>query len=442
MSTEEKSVQKRKVFGWVMYDFANSAFATTILAVIFNQYFATVVAGGEKGVVLFGFHLHGASLFTFSVALSMALSACLSPFLGAIADASGSKKRFLMVFCYTALVFTGLLYFVHEGDTWMGAGFFIIANIGFAAGNVFYNAFLPEIATPKNIGWISGLGWAWGYIGGGTLLAINLIMLKYPAWLAFPQGTFTVQDCFLSVSVWWLIFSLPTFLFLKEKGGETVFVSKSDYFRTGYRRLVHTLRRIRSFKELTKFLVAYLIYNDAIETVIVMASIFGAEVLGMRTDEIILFFLMVQGIAFIGSLVFGFLADAVGSKRTVMVSLIVWSVIVLWAFRLGIFWAPKTEYWILGGLVGMVLGGSQAASRSLQGLLTPAANSAEFFAFYGISGKFASIFGPLTYGVLIAITGSVQSGILSVLLFFVVGMILLWTVDEKKGMEEKEHPVL
>ena len=442
MFTQQKSVQKREVFGWVMYDFANSAFATTILAVIFNQYFATVVAGGEKGVELFGVHLHGASLFTFSVALSMALSACLSPFLGAIADASGSKKPFLMVFCYTALIFTGLLYFVQEGRYWIGACFFIIANLGFAAGNVFYNAFLPEITTPKNIGWISGLGWAWGYIGGGMLLAINLIMLKYPAWLGFPQGTFTVQDCFLSVSLWWFIFSLPTFLLLKERSGETVLVPRSDYFRMGYRRLVHTLRRIRSFKELTKFLVAYLIYNDGIETVIVMASIFGADVLGMKTDEIILFFLMVQGIAFIGSLVFGFLADAVGSKKTVMASLVIWSVIVLWAFRLGLFWAPKTEYWILGGLVGMVLGGSQAASRSLQGLLTPTANSAEFFAFYGISGKFASVFGPVTYGLLIALTGSVQSGILSVLLFFVVGMVLLWTVDEKKGMEEKEHPVL
>src|SRR5512139_2846247 len=143
-------VQKREIFGWVMYDFANSAFATTILAVIFNQYFATVVAGGEKGVDLFGVHLHGASLFTFSVALSMALSACISPFLGAIADASGSKKRFLMAFCYTAVAFTGLLYFVQEGRYWIGACFFIFANIGFAAGNVFYNAFLPEITTPKN----------------------------------------------------------------------------------------------------------------------------------------------------------------------------------------------------------------------------------------------------------------------------------------------------
>jgi UMF1 family MFS transporter len=187
--------------------------------------------------------------------------------------------------------------------------------------------------------------------------------------------------------------------------------------------------------------VAFLIYNDGIETVIVMASIFGAEVLGMETGELILFFLMIQGIAFFGSLIFGFLADAIGNKKTVMISLVIWSLIVVWAFRLGILWDPKTEYWILGALAGIVLGGSQAASRSLQGIFTPDANSAEFFGFFAVSGKFASVFGPLIYGILIAITRSVQSGILSVLLFFVIGMAILWTVDEKKGVEEKQKPV-
>jgi len=426
----------------VMYDFANSAFATTILAVIFNQYFATVVAGGERGVNLFGFHLHGASFFTFSISLSMVISVVFSPFLGAVADTSGSKKRFLMAFCYTAVLFTGLLYFVHAGDYWMGAIFFIIANIGFSEGNVFYNAFLPEISADQNIGRISGLGWALGYIGGGALLAINLIMLKYPEWLGFPVGYFTVHDCFLSVALWWLIFSLPTFLFLRERTQESPLSSERSYFQEGYRRLQHTLRRIKTFRELTKFLVAYLIYNDGIETVIVMASIFGAEVLGMETGEIILFFLMIQGIAFFGSLVFGFLADAIGNKETIMISLGIWSLIVLWAFRLGIFWNPKTEYWILGVLAAIVLGGSQAASRSLQGIFAPDANSAEFFAFFGVSGKFASVFGPLIYGILIAITGSVRSGILSVLLFFIAGMAILWTVNEKKGREEKQKPII
>jgi UMF1 family MFS transporter len=436
------SVQKREIFGWAMYDFANSAFATTILAVIFNQYFATVVAGGARGVKLFGFQLHGASFFTFTVSISMALSALFSPFLGAVADAYGSKKRFLMVFCFAGVLFSGLLYFVHAGDYWMGAIFFIIANIGFAEGNVFYNAFLPEISTEQNIGRISGLGWALGYIGGGALLAINLIMLKYPEWIGFPSGYFSVQDCFLSVAFWWLLFALPIFLFLKERAKRSASAFQANYFREGYRRLQYTFRRIKTFRELTKFLVAFLIYNDGIETVIVMASIFGADVLGMETGEIILFFLMIQGIAFFGSLIFGFLADAIGNKRTVMISLGIWALIVLWAFRLGILWDPKTEFWILGVLAALVMGGSQAASRSLQGIFTPDANSAEFFAFFGVSGKFASIFGPLIYGILIAITGSVQSGILSVLLFFIAGMVILWTVNEKRGMEERQRPVL
>jgi UMF1 family MFS transporter len=435
-------VQKREIFGWAMYDFANSAFATTILAVIFNQYFATVVAGGERGIAFFGFRLHGASFFTFSVALSMAISAVLAPFLGAVADASASKKRFLMVFCYIAILFTGLLYFVHAGNYWRGAIFFIIANIGFAGGNVYYNAFLPEISTDENIGRISGLGWALGYIGGGTLLAINLIMLKYPGWLGFPTGYFIVQDCFFSVAIWWFVFSLPTFLFLRERSQKVLPRFGKSYFSEGYQRLRHTFGRIKTFRELTKFLIAFLVYNDGIETVIVMASIFGVEVLGMETGEIILFFLMIQGIAFFGSLFFGFLADAIGNKKAVMISLAGWSLTVIWAFQLGIIWDPKTEYWILGGLAGVVMGGSQAASRSLQGIFTPDANSAEFFGFFAVSGKFASVFGPLIYGILIAITGSVRSGILSVLFFFIVGMAILWTVNEKRGMEEKEKPIV
>ncbi len=347
----------------------------------------------------------------------------------------------MMAFCYSAVLSTGLLYLVHAGDYWMGAIFFIVANIGFSEANVFYNAFLPEISNEQNIGRISGLGWALGYIGGGALLAINLFMLKYPESIGFAKDYFTVQDCFLSVAVWWLIFSIPTFLFLRERA-EGLSSLKGGYFKEGYRRLRQTFSRIKTFRELTKFLIAFLIYNDGIETVIVMASIFGADVLGMETSEIILFFLMIQGVAFIGSLIFGFLADAIGNKRTVMISLGIWSLIVLWAYALGIVWDPKTEYWILGVFAALVMGGSQAASRSLQGIFTPDANSAEFFAFFGVSGKFSSIFGPLIYGILIAITGSVRSGILSILIFFIVGMGILWTVDEKRGIQEKGNPIV
>ncbi len=286
-------------------------------------------------------------------------------------------------------------------------------------------------------------GWALGYIGGGLLLAINLghVEISGMAWISHRD----ISRFRTVFSRWLLVADLFTSYisaFKREGHGKNSLPLKEVIFDAGLSDVFSIpFAESRSFRELTKFLLAFLIYNDGIETVIVMASIFGAEVLGMKTNELILFFLMIQGIAFVGSMIFGFLADAIGNKRTVMISLGIWSLIVLWAFQLGIVWDPKTEYWILGVLVAIVLGGSQAASRSLQGLFTPDANSAEFFGFFAVSGKFASIFGPLIYGILIAITGSVQSGVLSVLVFFVVGMAILWTVNEKKGMEEKQKPV-
>ena len=429
--------RRREVFGWVMYDFANSAFATTIAAVIFNRYFATVVAGGEKGVDIFGIHLHGTAFYTFTVSIAMILVALSAPLLGAIADFTRSKKRFLILYCYTGVLFTSLLYFIHEGDYWLGALFSIIATVGFAGGNVFYNAFLPEIATSKTIGRISGWGFTLGYLGGGLLLVINLIMLEHPTWIGFPEGTFTVHHTFLSVSLWWGLFALPTFFGLKERkpvgsrhGGIL------PLFKIGWQRVFQTLKEIQSYRELRKFLLAFLLYNDGIQTVIIMASIFGAEVLKMETGELILYFLVIQGTAFWGSLLFGYLADWMGKKKTILLTLWVWMVVVVWAFRLGIFWDPKTEYWILGILAGLVLGGSQSVTRALAGSFIPEGKSAEFFGFFAIANKFASIFGPLTYGIILTLTGSLQNAILSLILFIGLGTFLLLRVDEKKGIEE------
>jgi UMF1 family MFS transporter len=434
-------VTEREILSWSMYDFANSAFATTILAVIFNRYFAEVVVFGRTGIRVLGIHLPGAAFFTFTVSIAMASVAISAPVLGAIADFSGRKKQFLACFCYGGVLFTGLLYFIRAGDYWLGALFFILAHIGFSGGNVFYNGFLPEISTDESIGRVSGLGWALGYFGGGTLLAINLIMLRYPQWLGFARNSFTVHHCFLSVAVWWGVFSLPLFLWVREGGRRHVLSRGETYLRVGFARVFRTLKKVGTYRELSKFLVAFLIYNDGIQTVIIMASIFGAEVLGMGTEELIVYFLMVQGTAFVGSLMFGLLADGLGNKRTILLALVVWVLVVIWAYVLGIFWSPKGEYWILGILAGMVLGGSQATSRSLQGLFTPEANSAEFFGFYAVAGKFASIFGPLLYGLILSLTGSLRKGILSLILFFVTGMIILCTVDEEKGRAEKLHPI-
>jgi len=436
-----EKVNLKEIVSWSMYDFANSAFATTILAVIFNKYFAGVVAGGEDGVNLVGYQLHGAAFFTFTVAVAMAIVALLAPMLGAIADFSGAKKKFLAVFCYTAVFFTGLLYFIGEGDYWLGALFFIIANVSFASSNVFYNALLPEITTDENIGRVSGWGWGLGYIGGGLLLLINLIMLEYPKLIGFSSGTFTVSHCFLSVSVWWGVFAIPLFLWVQERAEKRKLPAGQRYIGLGFGRLRETFHKIRNFKELTKFLVSFLIYNDGIQTVIVMASIFGDEVLQMETGELIIYFLMIQGMAFIGSLIFGYLSDWLGNKKTILISLFVWSFVVIWAFRLGIIWHPKTEYWILGVLAGLVLGGSQAASRALMATFTPKANTAEFFSFFSVAGKFASIFGPAIYGIILALTGSLQTGILSLIVFFVVGMLLLFLVNERKGMEERQQVI-
>jgi UMF1 family MFS transporter len=255
--------------------------------------------------------------------------------------------------------------------------------------------------------------------------------------LGIQRGFFTVHHCFLSVGIWWGVFSLPLFLWVRERAQPQSLPHGETYIRIGFGRVFRTFRKVGNYRELSKFLVAFLIYNDGIQTIIIMASIFGAEELGMGTGEIIVYFLMVQGTAFVGSLTFGFLADWLGNKRTILLALIVWILIVVWAYGLGLVWSPKGEYWILGVLAGMVLGGSQATSRSLQGLFTPQANSAEFFGFYAVAGKFASLFGPLIYGLILSLTGSLRKGILSLIFFFLTGMIILCWVDEKKGRMEK-----
>ncbi len=438
MTTETCGVTRREVWGWGLYDFANSPFATTILAVIFNRYFADVLAGGEEGVVLnvlgYAVRVPGVTFFTYILAAAMLIVAILAPVLGAIADSSGSKKKFLAFFCYLGVGATALLYFANEGQYWRGAIFFIVAQIGFAAGNIFYNAFLPEISTPRNIGRISGFGFMLGYIGGAVLLAINLVMLSYPEWIGF-DAPFTPQATFLSVAVWWGVFAIPTFLWVRERQPAMALPPGKSYLRVGLQRVGKTLRNLRRYRELTKFLVAFLIYNDGIQTIIVVAAIFVDELVGMSEGAIVGLFLMIQAAAFVGALLLGWLSDRIGNKRTISITLLVWTVVAVWGYFLGFTGNPQYEVWIMGIVVGMVLGGSQSASRALQGNFTPEANSAEFFAFYGIAGKFSSVLGPLVYGSVYALIG-IRSATLSLAAFFVVGLVILHFVDEEEGMRQ------
>lgn len=419
-----------------MYDFANSAFATTVASVVFNVYFVQVVVG-PGGAQIGPWIIPGAALWGYMVALSMAVILVLSPVLGAMGDSSGSKKKFLGFFWALGCLSTATLVFVKEGDVLWGAVAYTIANIGFSAGNAFYNAFLPELAPPEKTGRVSGFGWALGYLGGGLCLLLNLLMIKHPHAFGLPAvDHWPVRASLLSVAVWWFFFSLPFFFWVEEPNRRAL--SWKEAASSGFHRLGTTFRKIRQFPQLLKLLLAFLIYNDGIETVITMASVFAAVELAMKQDEIILCFLMIQGVAFLGSLAFGALADRFSNKKALTVSLWLWSGIVIWAY----FLQSKTEFWILGALVGLILGGSQSVSRALLSLFTPKEKAAEFFGFYGVGGKISSLLGPLLYASVFQATGSARAAVVVLIVFFVAGLLILSRVDEDQGMRESVQPVL
>jgi MFS transporter, UMF1 family len=421
-----------QVWAWATYDFANSAYATTILAVIFNKYYAGVVAGGAAGVTILGMSIPGASVFTFFASLAMIVIALTSPILGALADLGRMKKLMLGLHLLIGVLSTAALYFIGAGNWLAGGLLFLAGQIGFCGGNVFYNAMLYDIADPEDFGKVSGIGWAWGYIGGGLLLAVNLVMLQFPQALGCPQGYFTVQDCFLSVAIWWAVFAIPIFRAIPaatNTGTDRVQLKLSAAFGS----LRTSFRNMRQLPNFSRFFFAFLLYNDGIETVIIMASIFGDQELHLSTSELISFFLMIQAIAFGGAMAFGWLADKLGNRRTILISLIGWLFVVVWGWQLGILGNARLEYWMLGVLTAIVMGGSQAASRSLQAMLIPPEHSSEFFSFFGVSGRFASAIGPLIFGIAVWITGSLRLGILSLIIFFVTGILLLLRVNEKTG---------
>ena len=430
--------RKREIFSWAMYDFANSAFATTVLAVVFGVYFATVVVG-NKGASILGFNVPGDALWGYMVSVSMFLVCLSGPVLGAIADFSRTKKKFLFFCCYLGAISTGLLFFVRQNDYIMAMVFFIIANFAFAGGNIFYNALLPDIADKKNMGRISGLGWALGYLGGGMCLLLNLVMIQNPQFFGIPQVNFLpVRISLLSVGIWWALFAFPVFFWTKERNENQSFQLHIRYVNIGFRRLKSTFKKIRNYKHLTRFLLAFLIYNDGIETIIVMAALFANRELGMSQGEIIKCFLLIQGVAFIGALFFGYLCDKINIKISINITLFIWCTVAIWAF----FIHSKVEFWMLGCIVGLVLGGSQSASRSLLAIFTPPENSAEFFSFFAISGKFSSVIGPFVYALLRHIFGTCRASILALIGFFVIGLFILYFVDEEKGFLESKNPIL
>jgi UMF1 family MFS transporter len=361
----------------------------------------------------------------------------LLPVLGALGDYSNLKKRFMAVFCYIAVVANCLMFFIKDGRYLFGAVLFIIANVCFGAALVFYNAFLPEITTEDQADKVSSRGFAYGYLGGAILLALNLLLVLRAEEIGISTEL-AVRLSLLSAGVWWGGFALITFFLLKSRPSKKQLPPGKSYVAVGLSEIVATFRQLRRLPLTARYLLAYLIYNDGIQTVVFAASAFLEQELfpGGNPQFLLEIFLMVQFVAVVGALLFERLAYLIRTKNAIIVSLVIWAAVVIYAYR---FLNTVPEAWIMAGVIAIVLGGSQALSRSLYSRMIPAGKEAAFFGLYEVSERGTSWMGPLLFSVVIASTGSYRQALLSLNFFFVVGMVLLWTTDTDKGIHEAGH---
>jgi UMF1 family MFS transporter len=416
--------KRKRIFGWTMYDWANSAFATTIMAAVLPVFYYDVAAKnlGETAAT---------SYWGYSQAIAALLVAVFAPILGAIADYSQSKKKFLFFFAYMGIIASILLYFVGEGEYLLASALMIIGTIGFSGGNVFYDAFLPEIADNKEIDRISARGYAFGYIGGGVLLAINLAMIMKPSLFFLPDALAATQLSFVTVGVWWAVFSIPMFRNVKERASGAQAQREHSYITIAFRRLRTTFSEIRAYKQLFMFLVAFWLFNDGISTIIKMATIYGKDI-GIGSNDLIAALLITQFVGIPFAFLFGWLAQKIKAKRALTLALWIYVIIVV----LGYFMTSAIHFYALAIMVGFVQGGAQALSRSIFGSMVPENRNAEFFGFYGVSAKFSALFGPFLFALVAQLTGSSRWGILSLIFFFLAGIYLLRRVDVAQGQRD------
>ena len=420
------SVLKRKpVVAWALYDWANSAFATTVMAGFFPVFYSAITEDISKEDSHFWFN---ATLF----AASILIAAC-APILGAIADRGGARKKFLVFFASVGMLMTAGLAWVHAGHWWMGLLLYGLGTVGFSGANVFYDSMLVDVAEEEELDLVSALGYSAGYIGGGLLFALNVLMVQKPQWFGFESAGTAVKASFLSVAVWWGLFTVPLLRFVRETPTEDQ-ASPLEATRAGLRQLLDTLKEIRSFKVLLLFLVAYWIYIDGVNTVIKTAVFFGASVLGLEQAALITALLLTQFVAFPAALAFGALGQRIGAKPGILIGIAVYLLAIVYAWR---FLQDESDFYLLAVAIGLVQGGVQSLSRSLYARLVPPSKTAEFFGFFNMVGKFATIFGPL----LIAFTpllipgASERDGIFSLTLLFLVGGFLLSRVRVAEGIE-------
>jgi len=425
---------KKALYGWALYDWANSAFATTVMAGFFPIFFKQYWSAGVDTTM---------STARLGLANSVAgvTVALLAPFLGAVADKGAAKKKFLMFFAYMGVVMTSSLYMVSKGDWQSAVILYVLAAIGFSGGNIFYDSLIMGVASEKKLDFVSSLGYSFGYIGGGLLFAVNVWMTLSPAVFGFADAGEAVRFSFLTVGIWWALFSIPTFLFVKEPANEKS-ISGIYALKAGITQLKNTFHEVRHLKTVFLFLAAYWLYIDGVDTIVRMAVDYGISI-GFASNDLIVALLITQFVGFPSAIAFGYLGQKIGAKRAIFIAIGVYLFVSVW----GAFMKDKNEFYILAIIVGLVQGGIQALSRSFYARIIPANKSAEYFGFYNMLGKFAAVLGPVVMGGvgLIVRTMGYSSdtasriSISSLSIFFILGGILFYFVDEEKGKEEVEY---
>ena len=417
-----RSVPRREIFAWAMFDFANSGYTTVVLTTIFNAYFVGVVAAGDDS---------GRATLIWSGAMAAAnlLVLLSAPLVGAIADESASKKRLLALTTLGCVIGTALLGFAAPGDVTWAAGCVIVATLMFATGENLIAAFLPEIAKPDEMGRISAYGWTLGYFGGLLVLGASLVIVKAGEARGATAAEYVGQVMWFTAFAF-AVASLPTFLWLRERaqprGNETAW----QIARAGVSRLRETLTHVRAHRDLFRFLIILAVYQSGVATVIVLAAVFAQQVMGFSTQDTIVMVLVVNVAAAFGAFVFGHVQDRIGSVRSLAITLLVW----IAAIGVAYVGESRTSFWVAAGLIGVSMGASQSAGRALVGLFTPPERCAEYFGLWGLATKLAAIVGPLNYGLIAYVTGGDhRRALLGTAIFFVAGLALLFTVNETRG---------
>ena len=423
--TKIKSVN-REHLAWYLYDFGNSAYAAVILLAVYSAYFKGTVVGGAEGSRLWGI----------AVGIAMLVVAVSSPVLGAIADFSASKKRFLLIFSGISWAFTALLYFVEEGDVFIGMLFFILAEIGYRSGQVFYNSLLPEIAEPEEMGRVSGNGWAIGSLGGILALLILLPLI------ISVEGTWIVRFSLAFTSLYFAAAAMPAFFWIKERAVPKQLPEGASYLSVAFKRLVDTAKTLGDFKDFIRFIIAFLVYNDGILMALNFASIIGAVLFGMNQQQLIIFMIIVQITSVLGAYLAGIAGKKFGFKQSLTYSLIMMIAVVL-----GMLFAQNLgQFYLIGALAGFALTGVQSVSRTLVGYFAPQGRSAEFYGFFAVTGRTSSFIGPTIYGFiaygaaqyfenrgylsLMAEQLGQRVAIASIVVFLLIGLLILSNVND------------